>query len=221
MASLVAISSAPGTGSRRRLEPSERVPQILEAALAEFAERGYGGARMAAVATRAGVAKGLVYHYFPSKPALFLATVRACTQPVFEAAERRLAEPGGDAAAVLRSLIGIAYDQACGGPRERALFKLIIAEAERVPELARFYREEVLARATAVVDTVLRAGAASGAFRPALAGLPGLAAVVLAPAIMAAVWHMILGVADAPAPGPMARAQVELLLAGLGADSNL
>ncbi|MBD0274100.1 MAG: TetR family transcriptional regulator, partial [Acetobacteraceae bacterium] len=52
---------APGGASpaRRRLAPAERTPQILAAALEEFAERGYAGASMAAVAARAGVTKGL------------------------------------------------------------------------------------------------------------------------------------------------------------------
>ena len=86
------VPTGPVTERRRRLAPAERMPQILDAALVEFAERGYGGARMAAVAERAGIAKGLIYHYVPSKQALFSATVRACTQLAFEAAERQVAD---------------------------------------------------------------------------------------------------------------------------------
>ncbi|MGL5929344.1 MAG: TetR/AcrR family transcriptional regulator [Dermatophilaceae bacterium] len=44
--------------------------RILTAARAVLAEHGYDGAAMADVATRAGVAKGTVYLYFPSKAAL-------------------------------------------------------------------------------------------------------------------------------------------------------
>ncbi|MGL5861686.1 MAG: TetR/AcrR family transcriptional regulator, partial [Phycicoccus sp.] len=44
--------------------------RILAAARAVLAEHGYDGAVMADVATRAGVAKGTVYLYFPSKAAL-------------------------------------------------------------------------------------------------------------------------------------------------------
>jgi AcrR family transcriptional regulator len=202
-------------GGRRRLAPAERMPQILEAALAEFAERGYGGARMAAVAGRAGIAKGLVYHYFPSKEDLFRATVRACTQPVFDEVERRMVGFPGGARELLAALVGIAYERVCGQPRERSLFKLIIAEAEQFPELAAFYRTEVLSRAVAIVDAVLRAGAASGEFRPAVAEMEGLAEVVIAPAIMAGVWQMILGENGAPAPRRMQAAHLDLLLAGL------
>ena len=95
------------------------MPQILDAALEEFAERGYGGARMAAVAERAGIAKGLIYHYVPSKQALFSATVRACTQPAFEAAERQVAACTGSARDLLAALLAIAYERVAGHPREK------------------------------------------------------------------------------------------------------
>jgi AcrR family transcriptional regulator len=216
-----AAHPAPGSGAqqaRRRLAPEARMPQILEAALEEFAERGYAGARMAAVALRAGIAKGLIYHYFPSKAALFQATIRACTQPIFEEAERRIAAQGS-ARELLAGLVGIAYARICEQPRERVLFKLIITEAEHFPELAQFYEEEVLSRATAIVAAVLRAGVASGEFRPEVADMPCLAHVVMAPAIMASVWQMILGEERAPGREAMRAAHLDLLLAGLMAAS--
>ncbi|MDX2012160.1 MAG: helix-turn-helix domain-containing protein [Myxococcaceae bacterium] len=45
--------------------------RILAAALEEFATRGYEAASTNAIAARAGVAKGLVFHHFGSKEALF------------------------------------------------------------------------------------------------------------------------------------------------------
>jgi TetR/AcrR family fatty acid metabolism transcriptional regulator len=50
--------------------PDERKKQILKAAVEVFAERGYHGCRISDVADRAGVAYGLVYHYFGNKEAL-------------------------------------------------------------------------------------------------------------------------------------------------------
>jgi len=206
--------TAPSPG-RRRLPPEARTPQILRAALDEFAERGYAGARMAAVASRAGIAKGLIYHYFPSKEALFQATVRACTQPLFEEAERQLAGHAGSARELLAALVHMGYARISADRQERTLFRLIITEAERFPDLARFYREEMLARATGIARAVLRAGAASGEFRPEVAEMPGLAEVVLAPVLMASVWRMILGETDAPAPEGLRDAHLDLLLRGL------
>ena len=48
---------------------------ILDAALAEFAEHGLGGARMDRIAERAGVNKRLIYYYFENKESLFLAVL--------------------------------------------------------------------------------------------------------------------------------------------------
>jgi AcrR family transcriptional regulator len=48
----------------------ERRRQILDAAVRAFAQRGYHGCRVSDVAREAGVAYGLVYHYYGSKEAL-------------------------------------------------------------------------------------------------------------------------------------------------------
>ncbi len=204
-----------GSAARRRLAPAERTPQLLAAALEEFAERGYAGASMAATAARAGVAKGLIYHYFPGKADLFKAVVRSCVQPVFSEAERLIAAFRGPRAELLRGLIDLAYSRVAAERRERILFKLILAEAERFPELAAFYNAEVLSPALALVGSVLRAGVASGEFRPEAADGAGLAPVLMAPAIMASIWQMMLGEERAPDLAAMRRAHVDLVLRGL------
>lgn len=54
-------------------EQDDRRRRILDAALAEFAARGFASASTNAIAQQAGVAKGLVFHHFRSKEELFLA----------------------------------------------------------------------------------------------------------------------------------------------------
>ncbi|MBB5916320.1 AcrR family transcriptional regulator [Nocardia transvalensis] len=61
---------------RRRLEPDERRAQILECAIAMFGERPYAAVSTAELAQRAGVARGLINHYFGNKRDLYLAVVR-------------------------------------------------------------------------------------------------------------------------------------------------
>ena len=56
---------------RRRLPPAVRVGQILDAALQEFSQAGYAGARMDDIALRAGLSKGGLYAHFDSKEAVF------------------------------------------------------------------------------------------------------------------------------------------------------
>jgi AcrR family transcriptional regulator len=206
-----------GTRQRRqRLAPAERMPLILAAAIEEFAERGYAGAGMAAVAGRAGVAKGLLYHYFPGgKADLFMAAVRGCVAPKLDEAERLIAAFQGPRREMLRSLIITGYARMAENPREQVLFKLIIAESDRFPELADFYSREVLARATAIVRAALRAGIETGEFRADAADQPGLAHVVLAPAIMGSVWRMMLGEHRAPDLGAMREAHIDMVLRAL------
>ncbi|MEV3964118.1 TetR/AcrR family transcriptional regulator [Nocardia sp. NPDC050193] len=61
---------------RRRLEPDERRAQILAQAIEMFGERPYAAVSTAELAQRAGVARGLINHYFGNKRDLYLAVVR-------------------------------------------------------------------------------------------------------------------------------------------------
>src|SRR5208337_2823448 len=53
-----------------------RAPEILDAALACFAEKGFAATRMDDIAARAGITKGTIYLYFESKEAVFKALAR-------------------------------------------------------------------------------------------------------------------------------------------------
>jgi AcrR family transcriptional regulator len=69
---MFAMTSSP----RRRAQPGERRAEILTAARDVFAERGYRGASLAAVAERVGLTQQGVLHYFPSKDALLIEVLR-------------------------------------------------------------------------------------------------------------------------------------------------
>ncbi|MPZ83897.1 MAG: TetR family transcriptional regulator [Actinophytocola sp.] len=60
----------------RRLEPDERREQILACAIELFGERPYAGVSTTELAHRAGVARGLINHYFGTKRDLYLEVVR-------------------------------------------------------------------------------------------------------------------------------------------------
>src|SRR5215813_5966170 len=63
-----------------------RPEEILEAALAEFVERGFESARMEDVARRAGLSKAGVYLYFESKEALLKALIERRMTPLVQEA---------------------------------------------------------------------------------------------------------------------------------------
>jgi AcrR family transcriptional regulator len=60
-----------------RLDVDERRRQLLETGARVFTEHAYDEVSMAAVAREAGISKGLLYHYFPSKRDFFVATLEA------------------------------------------------------------------------------------------------------------------------------------------------
>jgi AcrR family transcriptional regulator len=58
--------------------------KIKAAALEEFVERGYDGARMQEIANRAGANKAMIHYYFQSKDALFEAILRESFEEMFQ-----------------------------------------------------------------------------------------------------------------------------------------
>ena len=56
-----------------RLDPAQRREQILDAANALFAERGYDEVSVEDIASSAGVARGLVHHYFGGRKDVYIA----------------------------------------------------------------------------------------------------------------------------------------------------
>jgi AcrR family transcriptional regulator len=77
---------------RTRLPRAEREQQMLSAARALFAERGYGAVTMDDVAAAVGVTKPLLYTYFGNKERLYLACMEPAANDLREAVARAVAE---------------------------------------------------------------------------------------------------------------------------------
>ena len=113
--------------------------QITEAALAIFLEQGITRATMAQIAARAGVAKGTIYTYYPSKEALLRGVVlQALAQSA--AYQPLCRRPGETAQALLRRSLLPTMEAIERSDRGR-LARLILTEAKQHPELARLYKE--------------------------------------------------------------------------------
>jgi len=148
---------------RRRSEA--RPGEIVEAALDLFVEKGFAATRMDEIAKRAGVTKGTVYLYFPSKEDLFRAVVEEMMGPNIEAGERLVAEHEGTATELVRKLIG-AWWELVGNSRVACLSKLMTGEAANFPELAQYYVDHVVVRARRIFQAALQRGIDGGEFRP-------------------------------------------------------
>src|ERR1700712_2256969 len=71
----IAARSEDGQAKRERRKEA-RPGELLDAALDLFVEKGFAATRAEEVAARAGVSKGTLFLYFPSKEELFKAVVR-------------------------------------------------------------------------------------------------------------------------------------------------
>lgn len=171
---------------RWRRRKQDRPQEIVDAALDVFGERGFAAARLDDVAARAGVSKGTLYLYFPNKEELFKAVVRSAIVPNLEAAERLLAGAEGPSFAVLEALLGLMASRILRS-KAGAIPKLIVAEAGNFPDLARFYYEEVIRRAFALLSAVLARGVARGEFRPL--DIDATVRLIVAPMLMSALWR--------------------------------
>src|SRR3954471_8893258 len=64
-----------------RRRKADRPGEIVDAALAVFAEKGFAAARLDEIAARAGVSKGALYLYFETKEEIFRAVVDQAIAP--------------------------------------------------------------------------------------------------------------------------------------------
>jgi AcrR family transcriptional regulator len=81
-----------GTAQRTRLPRAEREQQVLAAARALFAQRGYGAVTMDEVADAVGVTKPLLYIYFGNKERLYLACMEPAAEELREAVASAVAQ---------------------------------------------------------------------------------------------------------------------------------
>ncbi len=82
--------------SYRRLHNDERRSQLLERATQLFAARGYDALSMSQLAREAKVSKALLYHYFPSKRALFAAVLAAGAEELRKRTEPDTTRPAAE-----------------------------------------------------------------------------------------------------------------------------
>jgi AcrR family transcriptional regulator len=162
-----------------------RPQELLAAAIDLFVERGFASTRLEDVARRAGVSKGTLYLYFASKEELFKAVVRDSIVPALGEAELSIAEFDGHSADLLRSVV-LSWWQRVGATKASGIIKLVTAEAGNFPELAQFYRDEVIVRGTRMIASMLERAVARGEFRPV--NVSQMTQVLIAPMLMLITW---------------------------------
>ena len=164
-ATLRKISSAEDATKRARGTDAERRAAIMDCAEDVFLEEGFQAASMSAIAARLGGSKGTLYNYFESKDELFLACVARHCEELHQAMTSLLVE-GSDLRETL-SKMGRRYVEFVSSDETVAKFRMIVAEADRVPDMARKFYETGPARGVARLSAYLKSAMAEGQLRKA------------------------------------------------------
>jgi len=147
---------------RRRADA--RPDEVLDAALELFIEQGFAKTRVDDIAKRAGISKGAVYLYFPSKEKILEALVRRAIVPIATHAHGSLQHFEGDPRPVVTMVLKMLGGR-FSDPKTLAIPKLIFREVLGFPELAEMYRTEVLDRVMPAVEALIARGIDQGYFR--------------------------------------------------------
>ena len=149
--------------SGRRPGGGDTRAEILAAARAAFAESGYDGTSLRAVARAAGVDPALVHRFYGGKPALFAAAMQLPADPAVLV--QGLLAPGleGLGARVAETFLKV-WDEPAGRERLLALLRAGVSSAASAELLRAFLTEAILgplAEATGRPDGPLRASLAA------------------------------------------------------------
>ncbi len=208
---------APTPAPVRQRRKEARPQELLDAALALFVEKGFAATRSEEVAARAGVSKGTLYLYYPSKEELFKAVVRESIGTKIAEGVEELGKHQGSMADLVAWMLREWWER-MGLTPAGGIHKIMLSEARNFPELAAFYEEEVIVPSCALLAEVVRRGVASGEFR---AVDPDTAVMVLIGPVLHLVLHQHslgacgLNLAPKPDPGQVLELQLELMFEGL------
>jgi AcrR family transcriptional regulator len=196
----------------------KREKEILQAAAAVFAQRGFRATRVADVATRAGLGKGTVYEYFASKEDLFLRLFDWYTSEAFATVARELeGRPGSAIDALRRS--GETFLASCQQMLPFYPLTLEFWSASTAPEFKQRLADEfrqLYRRFRAALAAPIRAGIAQGELAPHLN--PEAVAAVL----VSAYDGLFLQAWFDPSFDPVASGRhfLEVLLKGMAVDAK-
>lgn len=194
------MSEVAEAAPRRRLSEADRDRLLRSAAHRIFLRDGYTAARMDDVAQAAGMSKRTLYQHYASKALLFEAVMQDSLCPI---GIDPAAEDEPNLATALRAML-VSVARHLFEPQQLAIFRLIIAEVRRAPELADAFHRAGPGRGASSIERRLAAEIESGRLR--LTDARQAARMLFGAAIGAAHMFLLLGL-----NGPPTEAEIERL----------
>lgn len=200
----------------RQRRKEARPQELLDAALELFAEKGFAATRSEEVAARAGVAKGTLYLYYPSKEELLKAVIKQRLSNEIAAAAELTEQYTGSTETLMTEVLTAWWARVFDSPTS-AVFKLIISEVRNFPEIAEYYVHEVVEPGKQLVGRIVQRGIERGEFRAV--NVPATVLSIIFPMIMLCLHKHSIG-ACMPMnteiePHAFIRQHIELVLRGL------
>ncbi|MBA4213479.1 MAG: TetR family transcriptional regulator [Polaromonas sp.] len=161
-----ARKAAPPKETTRTNDPERTMANILEVAMAEFAEKGLAGARIDEIAAATQTSKRMIYYYFGSKEGLYLAVLEESYRRMREIESQQHLENLAPEAA-LRRLVEFTFDHHVS---HENYIRLVISEnMNRGQFLAQSQSiQQLNVPAISAIRQLYERGVASGDFRPGL-----------------------------------------------------
>jgi TetR/AcrR family transcriptional regulator len=157
-------TAAPATKRERDPASASARQALIAAAVAEFASKGFAGARVDVIASEAGVNKQLVYHYFDSKQGLYLVALESVYAEIREK-EQKLTLGALEPMEAMTQLVAFSFDYLAEHPEFIALLAdenrnhgSHLRESERLQKMHSPFIE--------MLEATLERGVAAGVFRP-------------------------------------------------------
>ena len=204
----------PTTPTRQRRKQA-RPQELLDAALDLFVEKGFAATRSEEVALRAGVSKGTLYLYYPSKEELLKEVIRHHMVNRITEGASIVSEFEGSTSELLVLVFGLWWER-IGETRASGIMKLMMSEVRNFPDIARFYADEVVRPAERMVSQLVQRGIDRKEFRQ-------VSVIDVAHALMAPMLFLVMhkhsigacGVGHVIEPQGFIATHIDLVLHGL------
>ncbi len=183
----IAAEEAPSRRGRRK---EARPGELVAAALDLFVEKGFAATRAEEVAARAGVSKGTLFLYFPTKEDLFKAVVQENIASVLQEGLEELHTFTGSTAELVPYMM-MTWWERYGATKASGITKLMLSESSNFPELAQFYQERVVTPCRVLITGVIQRGIDRGEFRAV--SVENAIFSILAPMMFLIMWKHSLG----------------------------
>lgn len=170
---------------KRERRKEARPGELLDAALSLFVEKGFAATRSEEVAARAGVSKGTLFLYFPTKEELFKAVITENISGRFTEWNAEFEAFEHSTPDMLRYCMRSWWERV-GSTRVSGITKLMMSEGRNFPELADFYQRQVVQPGHALLRRILRRGIERGEF--AAVDVDHAIYLILAPMIFLMLW---------------------------------